>query len=714
MLAGVGDVKNSVAKETGAEAPRSLAPDGTLARAIRDIYSRASQHRVSSGVEARWLRALRARRGERDERSKAALRAAGMDEDLASQITDVKCNSAKAQLDEVYVNGPNDEFTVDATPVPEIPEEDAAAIFADMMKSVMLAVVSTGAEPDQRLIMAEVDKRYGDRLTAERVFAKERVARMERKIRDQLEEGGFREAKAGYVNDIVTYGTGLIEGPVEVVEPRLTAKRSKLGTVTYAREARKVLRFRSASPWDVYPAPESNKIGDSPIVIAMRYTGPELAAFAESADGKGGSVAGWDIPCVKRILADHPKGWRETRDGLESERRRLEGNGGEGVFCGDGWMYDGLKLYAFMRGSVLLKNGAAQKSGEKVKPDAFYMVEAVTVADKVVFCRVSKDMRIPVSKGVFYDVPGSFWGKSIADRCVPAQSLQDSCLYWLKVNMGMAALPMFYARDFTSLLDKGPGALDIKAGKFWALRGSGLGVAGGPPIGTVDISSHIADILAAMDRSKIMADDDTGIPAYTYGGASSASGVARTATGLKMLTEAAMRGMKMVIGQTDKEVIENILTMLYEYNMHFDPDPFIKGDAQIMARGVMGRVLREQEKETQVQFLGMVAGNPILFQLVGPKAVAVILRKVSEGMGIPDFMPSDAQLEDAELLNKIRQLAEIEIGLAQAQGQGQGQGPHGQAGGMPPVQPDANGMTGAPAPSAPMVQGAVAERAGAA
>jgi hypothetical protein len=135
-----------------------------------------------------------------------------------------------------------------------------------------------------------------------------------------------------------------------------------------------------------------------------------------------------------------------------------------------------------------------------------------------------------------------------------------------------------------------------------------------------------------------------------------------------------------------------------------------------MARGVMGRVLREQEKETQVQFLGMVAGNPMLFQLVGPKAVAVILRKVSEGMGIPDFMPSDAQIEDAELLNKIRQLAEIESGLAQGQGpgQGQGQGPHGQAGGMPPVQPDANGTTGAPAPSAPMMQGAVAERAGAA
>ena len=216
MLAGVGDVKNSVAKEPGAEAPRSLAPDGTLARAVRDIYSRASQHRVSSGVEARWLRALRARRGERDERSKAALRAAGMDEDLASQITDVKCNSAKAQLDEVYVNGPNDEFTVDATPVPEIPEEDAAAIFADMMKSVMLAVVSTGAEPDQRLIMAEVDKRYGDRLTAERVFRKRargahgaqdarpvggrRVPRGQGRVRERhryLRDGAYRGACRG-------------------------------------------------------------------------------------------------------------------------------------------------------------------------------------------------------------------------------------------------------------------------------------------------------------------------------------------------------------------------------------------------------------------------------------------------------------------------------------------------------------------------------------
>lgn len=724
MLPGLGQqmrVKEVAGNARADEAPpaesaatvKPVSPSSSLAAFVRGIYNRAADHKVSQGVERRFLRALRARSGERDDAAKAALREIGLDEDLSSQITDVKCNSAKAQLDEVYVNGPNDEFTVTPTPVPEISEGDGIVIFGEMMKAVMLAVVGRGAVPTPQEIFDEVMRRYDDRMAAEMRVAKERVARMEKKMRDQLEEGGFREAKAGYVNDVVTYGTGIIEGPVESVETRLCSKRSKVGTVVFGREARPVLKFVSRSPWDVYPAPESKKVGDSPLCIIERYSGSELDGFVKSVSGE--SAAGWNAAEVRKILADHPKGWKETRNGLNSERRRLEGNGGEGVFCGDGWSYEALKMYAVLRGSVLIENGAAAAAKQKIEAGTFYMAEVVTLADRVVRCRLQKDMRIPVSKGVFYDVPGSFWGRSIADRCVPAQNIQDSCLYWIKVNMGMCSLPMFYARDFTSLLDKGPGALDIKAGKFWAMRGSGLGVAGGPPIGTVEVASHIAEILAAMDRSKIMADDDTGIPAHSYGGASSASGVARTASGLKMLTESAMRGMRMVIGQTDKEVIENILTMLYERNMLRDPDPSIKGDAQIMARGVMGRVLREQEKDSQMQFLTMVSTNVNLFQLVGPRAVAVILRKLSEGMGIPEFMPSDTQLEDAELMNKIKQLAEIEGKMAgrqagagvQGAGSAEGHAAAGMGGGggqMPQIVPDATGAA----------QGGVAERRGAA
>jgi hypothetical protein len=89
----------------------------------------------------------------------------------------------------------------------------------------------------------------------------------------------------------------------------------------------------------------------------------------------------------------------------------------------------------------------------------------------------------------------------------------------------------------------------------------------------------------------------------------------------------------------------------------------------------------------------------------------VILRKLSEGMGIPEFMPSDTQLEDAELMNKIKQLAEIEGKMAGRQagagGQPVGQGADGMDGGggqMPQIVPDATGAA----------QGGVDERRGAA
>ena len=457
-------------------------PGSPLASFVRMLFNRAAAHKTSRGIEKRFVRALLARTGELGEDVKARLREAGFDDGLVSQITDVKCNAAKAQLDEVYVNGPNDEWSLSPTPVPDIPLEQKIRILVETLKLALMYVAAQEAEPSGEAVADEVRRRYDEMRAAEMAVAKERVARMEAIMRDQLEEGGFRDAKAGYVNDVVTYGTGFIEGPVERTAQVLASKKSKVGTTVFGFETRKVLSFRSLSPWDVYPSPEAKDIGDGPLCIAVRYSGSELASA-----GKSGVDGGWSAGGVRRLLAVNPAGWRDMmRGGSEQERQRLEGNGNEGLFGGEGCSYDGIKVYAVLRGSVLMKNGVGRHCGKRLDEARFYMLEVVTVADEVVFCSVSDNLRMPVSKGVFYDTPGSFWGRSIADRCSVAQVLQDKGLHLLCRNMELSALPMFYMRDFSNLLDKGPGCMDVKAGRMWPLRGAGLGAAGGPPIGTID------------------------------------------------------------------------------------------------------------------------------------------------------------------------------------------------------------------------------------
>jgi hypothetical protein len=70
---------------------------------------------------------------------------------------------------------------------------------------------------------------------------------------------------------------------------------------------------------------------------------------------------------------------------------------------------------------------------------------------------------------------------------------------------------------------------------------------------------------------------------------------------------------------------------LYIHNMLYDPDPAIKGDFKVIARGAMGMVLKEQLQQRRMEFLQSTA-NPVDLQIVGLPGRAYLLHEVADSL----------------------------------------------------------------------------------
>jgi len=129
-----------------------------------------------------------------------------------------------------------------------------------------------------------------------------------------------------------------------------------------------------------------------------------------------------------------------------------------------------------------------------------------------------------------------------------------------------------------------------------------------------------------------MADDYTGIPSYAHGN-DNVRGAGRTMGGLSMLMSSAARGIKMVIGRIDREVLKPTIRRQFNWNMAYDPDESIKGDVQIMPRGALGNIIKEQISARRMEFLN-VTNNPVDSQLMGLEFRRDVLKETAKSLDV--------------------------------------------------------------------------------
>ncbi len=124
----------------------------------------------------------------------------------------------------------------------------------------------------------------------------------------------------------------------------------------------------------------------------------------------------------------------------------------------------------------------------------------------------------------------------------------------------------------------------------------------------------------------------------------------------------------------DSDVVKPIVMRQFVYNMRYDEDESIKGDAEVIARGAINLAVKETVNVRRIEFLNATA-NPIDAEIVGKDGRAAILREVAKGLQMPvdEIVPSR---EKADFKDRVKAKA----AMAQAA--------MGQAEGGAPTQPD--------------------------
>jgi hypothetical protein len=606
-----------------------------LAGLVKEHWVRAREARRP--VARQMREALYARRGEYTPEKLAKI-AESNQPPIYMMLFSVKCRQAESLIRDVMLGtGADKPWTIKPTPVPDLPMEEVMAISAQVQAEIadaeMAGLYVTIPQIVERLKVAKAE--LEQRVMEE---ARRRAENMERKMEDQLTEGGFHQALDEFISDLTTFKTAIIQGPIVRKKPRLTW--SEDGTPVVTDEL--VLEWERVNPLDIYPAPWAKCINDGPLIHHRRLTREALYNMI--------GVEGYSEPAIRKVLEQF--GDAGLNQWLFENAENAEAEGKDTLFASSGTgLIDALQYWGSVSGKMLRQWGM---DAEQVPDEAKeYQAEVWVIGPYVIKAVLNHD---PLARRNYYAdsyerVPGSFWGNSVYDLMSDCQDMCNAAARALAANLGISSGPQVAFN--VDRLPSGEDITQMYPWKVWQFTSDPMGSTA-KPIEFFQPTSNAAELMAVFERFSLMADEYTGIPRYMAGLGGGEGGAGRTASGMSMMITNASKIIKQVVGSIDAHVMRPLLERLYYYNMRYSDDPDLKGDVSIVARGALSLIAKESAQVRRNEFLAATA-NPIDLQIVGLEGRAELLREAAKALDMnPDkIVPPVAVLKERAMMQAL-------------------------------------------------------------
>lgn len=566
----------------------------------------AKQH-----IQERLVRNLRQRNGNYDPEVEAEIHKIG-GSDIFMPLTAAKCRIAFAQLSSVVLPVDDRAWDLMPTPEPEIPQDVQQALTARLADEIT-GLPSEMVETDdfQQLLeerMVEFNQVVKAELMGEANDARDA---MRLRIEDQLEEANYREAMSQFIDDLVTFPTAFLHGPVFRRRPtnKWVSGRGLQQTVETVLEVERV------SPFDIYPAPYARSLYDAYFFRRRRFMIADLEAM------KG--VEGYSSAAIDQVIALYGAGGLRTWISHDQERATEEGRPHD--YQQNGGSIEGLQYFGPVHGAVLLDWGMGR---DKV-PDPFraYEVRALLIGQYVIEARIQP---LGVTQRRMYStsyekVPDSIWGKGVPDLLHSAQRMQNALARAFANNVGHASGPQVIINDVRRL-PPGYDFTSLRPFQIWPMEGREPGPGTErPPVEFFQPHSNALELMQAMDFFGRAADEHVGIPPYVAGSDERARGAAQTASGLSQLRGDQEKSTQRIVANIDMDVTQPFIKEMYLHNLMTDNDPFIQGDLKTVARGASSVMSKELRTQRLLEALNMTA-NEFDIQILGPEGRAKMLR----------------------------------------------------------------------------------------
>jgi hypothetical protein len=611
-------------------------------------------------INARILSAQRARHGKYDPVKSAAIKEFGGSEEYA-RITDNKCRIASAWLKDVYLGQTDAPWMLKHTPVPSIPDDSITKIKAQVGQEIAQAFAVTGQAPTQEDVTARMDMLQDAERERVNENARATTERMARKIEDQMAEGGWAAAFSDFLDDLVTYPAAHFKAPVLRRRSKI-AWNSKGGTWTPQVDTSVAMDFERVDPSRAFPSPGAVTPQDGFFCEVLPYSRDDLYSLI--------GVPGFDEAAIRAALEEYGRGGLKDWLGINLDYQLdaindvpvySRGLGNVEIEC--------LEFHGPVRGRDLVDWGMDESKVDDKDKD--YEATVWLVGRWVIKAQLNPDplKRRPYYKASYQSVPGSYWGNGLVDLLDDVQGVVNAAVRSLVNNMGMASGPMVGVN--IDRLAPGEELTTMRPWQLFQLVNSEYGNNTDKPLEFFQPQSNVNDLLIVLNRFYELADDFSMVP-RVMAGQSPTGGVGRSASGMSMMMNAANKGLKGIVSSVDVGVLTPMITSVYNYNMLFDPDTTIKGDAQVVASGATSLMQLESLQLRRNEFLQATA-NPIDSQIVGVEGRAEVLREVAKGLDIDvnRIIPSRPKLQAMQQQNEAAAQAQAVGGPAPAPNQEQ-------------------------------------------
>jgi hypothetical protein len=185
---------------------------------------------------------------------------------------------------------------------------------------------------------------------------------------------------------------------------------------------------------------------------------------------------------------------------------------------------------------------------------------------------------------------------------------------------------------------------------------------GTPAVRAIEIPSKLAELSGLADRFENNADEVSAIPRYMTG-ENVSQGAAGTAAGMSMLMGASNIMIKDLISSWDEGITVPFIKAMYRWNMQFNPDPKIKGDFDVKARGSSSLVAREVRAQ-QLDMFSQAVANPMDAPFIKRDK---LLRQRAEAHELSDIVKTEEEVLAEQNTEATQMQQQMAMQMAQAQ-----------------------------------------------
>jgi hypothetical protein len=437
--------------------------------------------------------------------------------------------------------------------------------------------------------------------------------KMEKKIKDQLDESKASKQLRSTAFEMSLFGTGIMKGPFAVDKEYPNWEESG----NYKPTIKTVPSTSHVSVWNFYPDPDAANMEEASYVIERhKLSRSQLRALKKR-------------PYFRKQVIDDviAEGESYTKEYWEDDLNDYQTDHGVNRF-------EVLEFWGTVDSEMLKDNGvkipAELDGADELQANVWLCNNRIIRMVLNPF----KPARIPYYAVPYELNPYSFFGIGIGENMDDTQTLMNGFMR-LAVDNAVLSGNLVFEVDETNLV---PGQdLQIYPGKVFRRQGGAPGQA----IFGTKFPNVSNENLQLFDKARVLADESTGFPSFAHG-QTGVAGVGRTASGISMLMNAATGSIKTVIKNVDDYLLRPMGEAFFSFNMQFDFDPEAIGDLEVKARGTESLMANEVRSQRLMQFL-QIASSPALMPFA---KFPYIIREIAKSMDLdPDKVTNS--LEEA-------------------------------------------------------------------